>query len=473
MHFENNVCPSCGASIDVNKITNGVVQCDFCQSYFTAYKEKPSPAALAFLRQGEHNLDTCKFDDAYTAYAKAAELAPSEPEAYFGMALASFKVQFLKDEVADPPRIQPICHEISEKAFSDDAHYKRALELATMEQKRVYRAQATEIDDIRDQFAELKKSGLNYDCFICAKVTETDGSRTGDCDRANDIYYHLKDQGCQPFFSEREMKNRTGADYEALILYALSTSKCMIIVCSDEEYLHTKWVKNEYTRFLKMVADGEKVRDAIAFAFYGTPVEKLPGRSGKLQGIDLSRPDAYSRVDNFVKAHLHDTSVAEPTADNVPLEEPSKNRAQFLIKNDELHQYTGDDRDVVIPEKVSWISWAAFQNKDITSVKIHGNVGYIHKDAFRDCKYLSSVIIEEGKGYGGLLGIGKYAFAGCTALTTIVLPSRVIELGRGAFLDCINLKNVVMPKKLAGIFDINLRRAFGRRYKEIEFVFTE
>ena len=34
---------------------------------------------------GEHDLDTCKFDEAYTAYKKAAELDPNEPEAYFGM----------------------------------------------------------------------------------------------------------------------------------------------------------------------------------------------------------------------------------------------------------------------------------------------------------------------------------------------------------------------------------------------------
>lgn len=298
-------CKTCGNPLEalVQQSQNGLVECPSCYNVWPIPKKDISPAALSFLRMGEHALDVCKFDEAFSAYQKAAELDPEEPEAFFGMALASFKVQYLKDETANPPRLQPICHEFSEKSFSADRNFLHAVELAGREKRRVYRDRAAEIDEIRDQFSELRASGLDYDCFLCVKVSDDKGGTTQDSHEALRLYHHLKQAGYTPFYSEEEIGTRTGSDYEALILYALYTSECMLLVCFDESYLQTKWVKNEYGRFLSMIANDEKERDAVTFVFRGSPVEKLPGRSGKIQGIDLSKPDAYSRIDRFVETH--------------------------------------------------------------------------------------------------------------------------------------------------------------------------
>ncbi len=295
MELKEWICKCCTAPVDPREAVGRVLRCKHCGSVFTLAKET-EPEVTALLRMGEHDLDACKFDEAYTAYRRAAELDGEEPEAYFGMALASFKVQYLKDEAAELPRLQPICHEISEKSFSADGNYLRALELASKEK-------GAAIDEIRDQFNELKESGLDYDCFLCVKVSDDRGGTTQDSHEALKLYHHLKEKGYAPFYSEAETGTRTGSDYEALILYALYTSECMLLVCSDEEYLQTKWVKNEYVRFTAMIANEEKERDALTFIFRGKPVERLPGKSGKVQGIDLLRPDAYTRVDEFVEKH--------------------------------------------------------------------------------------------------------------------------------------------------------------------------
>ncbi len=321
MELRNVTCKCCTAPLDPSGAEGNVLRCTFCGTAFMLAKSS-EPKVQNFLDQGEHDLDTCKFDDAYAAYQKAAELDKEEPEAYFGMALSAFKVQYLKDETCDPPRMQPICHEISAKSFCADKNYRRALQFATDEQRQEYERRAAEIDAIKREFYDLQRKGLDYDCFLCVKVTEEDGrTRTADYDRANDIYYYLKDEGYKPFFSEREMKGREGANYEALILYALYTSECMLIVCSDESYLQTKWVKNEYTRFASMIANEEKERDAVSFAFHGTPIERLPGRSGKIQGVDLAKPDAYTRIHSFVAGHL--SAAAEGEGRRVP-EPPHK-----------------------------------------------------------------------------------------------------------------------------------------------------
>ena len=68
------ICKNCGASLDLSQAENGVIKCGFCRSVFTVPKPVTSPASLNFLYMGEHDLDACNFDGAYTAFKTAAEL---------------------------------------------------------------------------------------------------------------------------------------------------------------------------------------------------------------------------------------------------------------------------------------------------------------------------------------------------------------------------------------------------------------
>lgn len=309
MELSENKCKNCGADLNLSLAAGGVITCEYCNSVFTLPKERATPSTLLFLRNGEANLDTRRFDDAYTMFEKAAQESPDEPEAYFGMALATAQVQYLKDFRADGKtrakstdfRMQPICYEVSGKKFSEDKNYLKAISLCTPQQRAAYTEKAEEIDKIRREFCELKKSGLSYDCFICVKVSAEDGKgHTEDALLATKIYHELKKAGYFPFFSEEEMQDRSGAEYEALILYALYSADCMLVVCTDENYLQSPWVKNEYTRYMKMLVEADKQRESITIAFQNTPIEKLPGLSGKIQGINLGSFDGLSRVMKFV-----------------------------------------------------------------------------------------------------------------------------------------------------------------------------
>ena len=296
-----NVCKNCNAPLDMAQAKNGVITCAFCGSAFTLPKKEQPPAVVKALDFGHAALDKGKFDDAYTHFASAAELDGSEPEAYWGKALSKFRVQYLRDTVNN--RLQPICHEMSERVFTADRDCVKALELATDEQRAEYGKKAAEIDYIRKEFYALKNTGLDYDCFICVKVTGEDGNPTRDSLDATRIYMGLKDAGYKPFFSEYEIRGRAGADYEAMILYALYMSESMLVVCSDEEYLKTKWVKNEYTRFIAMAGDELKEADSITIAFRGGVIERLPGVKGKIQGISLTDFDAMDRIRAFIDSH--------------------------------------------------------------------------------------------------------------------------------------------------------------------------
>lgn len=321
-------CKNCGATLDVTKAVGGVITCEFCHSVNILPKSVDAQA-LSFIKMGEHDLDTRKFADAYEAFNKAAQLDPKEPEAYFGMALATYKIQYIKD--FEKNRLQPICYEVSDKKFTDDMNYMKAFMNATNEQRAEYIRKADDINKIRDEFYSIKSRGLEYDCFICVKVSDDnailpDGTkaRTKDYKIADDLYVYLRQKGFSPFFSEREIQNRTGADYEAMILYALCSSECMLVVCGDERYLETPWVKNEYTRFSAMVDDEQKESDAITIVFDGKPIERLPGRKGKIQGIDMRGIDPYGKVADFVFNHTPEARARREQAEKSKREEEER-----------------------------------------------------------------------------------------------------------------------------------------------------
>lgn len=499
-------CKNCGAALDEKGAGNGVVTCDFCYSAFTLAKKQTTPKALEFLNMGEHELDVCNFDGAYKAYRKAAEECPDEPEAYWGMALASARVQYLRDIVNN--RLQPVCHETSPKRFTDDENYRKALSLATSEQREEYEKKAEEIEVIHGEFRKLEESGLAYDCFICVKVT--DGNRhTEDSVMALSLYHKLKAAGFKPFYSEEEMAGRTGADYEALILYALHVSKCMLLICTEERYLKTPWVENEYTRFVGMMHDEEKSKGSIAIVFGEKPIERIPGLHGKIQGVKFNSFDALDRIQTFVRGFAE-----EDTEKRLREEEAKKREEELRRQLDEMRRQMdelkkgaekpspkpdskfykcktcgaqldsldavngvitcklcGDKYEInpapapkkdppkpVNPPK----SKSLFEKKDTdyTLVKDKGFEFVSNGKGYTLVKYNQSgtecVIPSECKGKK-VTAIGDNVFRNCKTLTKVTIPDGVSAIGENAFRDCEMLVQVIVPDSVKVIGD----RAFS------------
>lgn len=296
-------CAGCGAPLDISSATDGLCRCKFCAYTNVLPSDGQSDEVLSCLQIAQNELNNSEFERAYNAFQQASLLAPEESKAFFGMAIAANRVKFIKDTVNE--RWQPICFEISNKHFSDDVNYKRALELAKHEQRKEYERCAAEIDYIRTKFCELSENGAKYDTFICVKVSDGNGAFTQDSVWAGKLYDSIKRTGAVPFYSERDIGERVGEDYEALILYALYCAKSLVIVCSNEEYLRTPWVQNEYSRYYSMLADKEKAKNSIMIAFNGEIIERIPGIPGKIQGVNLASFDASQKVNEFVSKFAH------------------------------------------------------------------------------------------------------------------------------------------------------------------------
>ena len=76
--------------------------------------------------------------------------------------------------------------------------------------------------------------------------------------------------------------------------------------------------------------------------------------------------------------------------------------------------------------------------------EIKGNLTSIEKEAFYNCKALTSLDVDNGK----VTSVGDDAFAGCSALVTLKLPSTVSYIGTRAFQSCGLLADFDVPDSL-------------------------
>lgn len=112
----------------------------------------------------------------------------------------------------------------------------------------------------------------------------------------------------------------------------------------------------------------------------------------------------------------------------------------------------GADGELTIGDCVHIIGRGAFSgNTALTSVEISKTVDTIDNYAFRACTSLSSVTIPDN-----VVGIYSYVFEECTSLTSVTMPKVVELIGEGVFYGCTNLRNVTMPEYI--IYDMSSSR---------------
>ena len=276
-------CKMCGG--DLHPIENATTcECEFCgsvQTIPTADSEKK----MNLFSRAQRLLRACEFDKAAGIYESIVAEFPEEAEAYWGLVLCKYGIEYVDDP--NTGKKIPTCHRSSFESIMDDSNFEQATENADMIARRVYRDEAKAIEELRKRIIEVSGKEEPYDIFICYKETDENGDRTLDSVLAQDIYDALHEKGYKVFFSRITLEDKLGQEYEPYIFAALNSAKIMLAIGTDYEYYNAVWVKNEWSRFLKLIASGEK--KALIPCYKNIDAYDMPKEFAKLQAQDLGK----------------------------------------------------------------------------------------------------------------------------------------------------------------------------------------
>ncbi|MBQ9045151.1 MAG: TIR domain-containing protein [Oscillospiraceae bacterium] len=279
-------CKMCGGDLELVPDTT-VCECEYCgtrQTVPAADDEKK----LKLFERANRLRRACEFDKAAGVYESIVADFDTEAEAYWGLVLCKFGIEYV-DDPATGKKV-PTCHRAGFESVEDDPNYEQACENADATARRVYRAEGRAIDELRERILEVSGKEEPYDIFISYKELTEDGERTEDSVLAQDIYDALTARGYRVFFSRITLEDKLGVEYEPYIFAALQSAKVMLLVGMDFENLNAVWVKNEWSRYLALMAkDKEKV---LIPCYKDMDPYDLPKEVRKLAAQDMGKVGA-------------------------------------------------------------------------------------------------------------------------------------------------------------------------------------
>ena len=320
-------CKMCGGNIEFEPGAT-VGTCDHCGTKQTLPKTSDDVVANLFNRANNLRLK-CEFDKAEQVYEKIVQQDDSEAEAHWGIVLCKYGIEYVEDP-ASGKRL-PTCHRTLFDAVTADADYQAALDYSDAAQQAIYEAEARAIDRIQRDILSIVKNEKPFDVFICYKETDEAGKRTVDSALANDIYYQLTQEGLKVFYAAITLEDKLGQEYEPYIFAALNSAKVMLVVGTKPEHFNAVWVRNEWSRFLKLMkTDRSKLlipcyRDMDAY--------DLPEEFAHLQAQDMGKIGFVNDVVRGIKKVAGGAAPAPaPAAAAAPTVAPAGNASNANVK---------------------------------------------------------------------------------------------------------------------------------------------
>ncbi|MBQ8538723.1 MAG: TIR domain-containing protein [Ruminococcus sp.] len=317
-------CKMCGGDLEINGAST-VAQCIYCGTQQTVPTVKDETLQGLFNRANVLRMKS-EFDKAEQLYEKIVQMDNTQSEAYWGLILSKYGIEY----VEDPATLKhvPTCHRTSLDSIIADEDYKSALQYADATQRSFYETEAKEIDRLQKEIIALSQKEEPYDVFICYKETDASGKRTQDSVIANDIYYQLTQQGFKVFYAAITLEDKLGSAYEPCIFAALNSAKVMLSIGTRPEYFNAVWVKNEWSRFLKMM---KKDRSKLLIPCYrDMDAYELPEEFAHLQAQDMVKIGFINDIVRGISKVLSVNAPKETKTEPVVVNTNSSNTAPLL-----------------------------------------------------------------------------------------------------------------------------------------------
>ena len=188
-------CKMCGGDLNIIEGAS-TAECEYCGTLQTIPKVDDEKKLTLFARANRLRL-ACEFDKAAGIYESIVQDFPEEAEAYWGIVLCKYGIEYVDDPVTG--KKIPTCHRSSFDSIMDDSDFEQVLENSDVVARKVYREEAKVVEEIRKGIISVSANEDPYDIFICYKETDENGDRTIDSVIAQDVYKELTDKGYYNF----------------------------------------------------------------------------------------------------------------------------------------------------------------------------------------------------------------------------------------------------------------------------------
>ena len=323
-------CSMCCGELEISS-DSSVGVCQYCGSTYTIPKEIEKKGnqfnRANYLRQN------CNFDKAIAVYESILADNCEDADALWGLVLCRYGIEFVVDPKTET-RI-PTCHRASRTSILLDPDYKAAGSFADEEKARIYREQATRIDQIQKAILSLSDSQEKYEVFICYKETDENGERTIDSVLAQELYNELKKEKIRTFFARKTLESMIGSNYEPIIYSALTSANVMVVLGTKPEYFEATWVKNEWRRYLDFMQDGSDKH--LIPAYRGMSAYQLPEEFAAIQAVDMSHIGFMQDLCDGIKKLLHKNEQTQGDASGVS-KDSLYSRAMVFLGNREFYK---------------------------------------------------------------------------------------------------------------------------------------
>ena len=487
-------CKMCGGDLEIQE-NQTICVCEYCGTKQTVPRADDDKKMLLFGRANKLR-SVCEFDKAYSIYESLTEEFEHEAEGYWGLVLCKYGIEYVDDPKTG--KKIPTCHRSSFDSLLDDENYLRAIKESDALAKEMYKSEAEYIEGLRKGILEISSKEEPYDIFICYKETGKDGQRTHDSVLAQEIYDELTGKGYKVFFSRITLEDKLGVKYEPYIFSALHSSKVMIVVGMEEEHLTAVWVKNEWSRYLKLIEAGEK--KTLIPCYKGIDPYDLPEEFSDLQAQDMGKIGAMQdlargigKLISLAQAPVASQATSVPVSAGVNVDSLLKRAKVALgsgdfkkaeevfekaleIDGDCAEAYFGIDMTAHMVKTIEELAKKYVYNKIELSgnlkeaMRLAPNAPWVKEfyklfknEAAEEASIAKSFKIEQGNlvKYLGtdtevvipsrVTHIGDSAFKNCTSLTSITIPNSVTSIGEDAFCDCTSLTSVVIGDSVTTI----------------------
>lgn len=317
-------CKMCGADLNIREGMT-VCECDYCLTKQTVPLIDSDIKAKLFERANRLRM-SCQFDKAAAIYESIINEFDTEAEGYWGNLLCKYGIEYVDDPITGNK--VPTCHRSSLESFMDDENFEMVMENCDSNSRSVYREQAKQIEEIRKGIIEVFNKEEPYDIFICYKETSEDGQRTIDSVIAQDVYDVLVDRGYRVFFSRISLEDKLGTEYEPYIFAALNSAKVMLAFGTEYDYYQAVWVRNEWSRFLKLMAK-DKSKYLIP-CYKNIDAYDMPKEFAKFQAQDMGKVGAIQDLVRGIGKLLGDKKK-DVVKENVDIKNDDYSEFQALL----------------------------------------------------------------------------------------------------------------------------------------------